>query len=377
MGWLRLRRYKAVFRLGVVTYFLILLGLTAGWTYFYRHFSSAWGPVVEDNGHYPGHHHVRIQDIAPRDDDIFVLRGTRDPHVRPPVFSRVSYPSNHSHPVKDVPPEADRLPSGAKGPSGSCSVVRQVEALSTVFTSCPFVCPLQVEALSTVFTSCPFVCPLQVEALSTVFTSCPFVCPLQVEALSTVFTSCPFVCPLQVEALSTVFTSCPFVCPLQVEALSTVFTSCPFVCPLQVEALSTVFTSCPFVCPLQVEALSTVFTSCPFVCPLQVEGGPVHCRHNVCLFVCPPQVEFFGQSLRLEGEPLCSWLTKPKVLADHRLVLYGDKMALLYDVTVDPAALGPGPRGGERMEKVWGQSEAAEYLKLKVATQYFAPPSSV
>ena len=53
-------------------------------------------------------------------------------------------------------------------------------------------------------------------------------------------------------------------------------------------------------------------------------------------------------------------------MADGSFVLYGNKMALLYDVTVDPAGLQSGAKGGEKMEEVWGQPEKAEYLKLKV-----------
>ncbi|XP_076447251.1 uncharacterized protein LOC143284473 [Babylonia areolata] len=77
------------------------------------------------------------------------------------------------------------------------------------------------------------------------------------------------------------------------------------------------------------------------------------------------QVEFFGQRLTLDGDPLCAWLAKPVFLADDHFVLYDNMMALLYDVTVDPACLEAGAKGGEKMEEVWGQSEEAEYLKLK------------
>ena len=77
-------------------------------------------------------------------------------------------------------------------------------------------------------------------------------------------------------------------------------------------------------------------------------------------------MEFFGQKLTLEGDPLCQWLLKPAMMADGRFVLYGNKMALLYDVIVDPARLAGGPKGGERMDEVWGQDEQAEYLNMKV-----------
>ena len=54
------------------------------------------------------------------------------------------------------------------------------------------------------------------------------------------------------------------------------------------------------------------------------------------------------------------------MMAEDRFVLYGNKMALLYDVIVDSARLENGPKGGERMEEVWGQEERVEYLHMKV-----------
>lgn len=76
-------------------------------------------------------------------------------------------------------------------------------------------------------------------------------------------------------------------------------------------------------------------------------------------------VEFFGKKLTLQGDPVCQWLESPVFMADNRFVVYGSKMALLYDVIIDPSNLGGGPRGGENMAEVWGQEEEAEYLTLK------------
>ena len=48
--------------------------------------------------------------------------------------------------------------------------------------------------------------------------------------------------------------------------------------------------------------------------------------------------------------------------------MYSDKMALLRDVTLDPSRqVYAEPRGGEKMEEVWGQKEEREYFNLKVS----------
>ena len=80
------------------------------------------------------------------------------------------------------------------------------------------------------------------------------------------------------------------------------------------------------------------------------------------------QTDFMGTKLPLTGSPLCQWLEKPESMADGNMYTYGNEMALLYDVTVDPRLRHPGARGGEKMEDVWGQKERDEYIVMKVMT---------
>ncbi|XP_070191928.1 uncharacterized protein [Littorina saxatilis] len=201
MGWLRLRtmlRYRH--RLGFMTYFLLLLLVLVVWTYHGRAGRSLDKMLEHHPLHEAQHIHLRNEEIKPRYDDILVVRGTRNKLVESAVFSQKVYASNHSHPVKPVPPVAD-IPVTQKGLETPCKTVRMVE--------------------------------------------------------------------------------------------------------------------------------------------------------------------FFGQKLTLSGDPLCQWLDSTTMMADNRFVLYANKMALLYDVIVDPDARQTGPKGGEKMEEVWGQDEQSEYLHLK------------
>ncbi|KAK7485100.1 hypothetical protein BaRGS_00023640 [Batillaria attramentaria] len=75
-------------------------------------------------------------------------------------------------------------------------------------------------------------------------------------------------------------------------------------------------------------------------------------------------VDFFGKKLALTGDPLWKWLEKRTKINDH-FFLYDNKMALLYDVVVDPSRRSLGRLGGEDMKDVWDQEEAVEYLELK------------
>nr|KAG5698184.1 hypothetical protein BaRGS_030547 [Batillaria attramentaria] len=75
---------------------------------------------------------------------------------------------------------------------------------------------------------------------------------------------------------------------------------------------------------------------------------------------------FFGKKLALTGDPLWKWLEKRTKINDH-FFLYDNKMALLYDVVVDPSRRSLGRLGGEDMKDVWDQEEAVEYLELKHA----------
>ena len=76
-----------------------------------------------------------------------------------------------------------------------------------------------------------------------------------------------------------------------------------------------------------------------------------------------------GSKLPLTGSPLCQWLQKPESMADGNFYVYGNEMALLYDVTIDPTLRHAGAKGGEEMEEVWGQKEEDEYIVMKVVTQ--------
>ncbi|KAK7106221.1 uncharacterized protein [Littorina saxatilis] len=74
---------------------------------------------------------------------------------------------------------------------------------------------------------------------------------------------------------------------------------------------------------------------------------------------------FMGRKIPLAGSPLCQWLLNPLLKKADNFYLYGDEMALLYDVIVDPAQRHPGPKGGEDMEAVWNQPETYEYIAVK------------
>ncbi|KAK7485098.1 hypothetical protein BaRGS_00023638, partial [Batillaria attramentaria] len=100
-------------------------------------------------------------------------------------------------------------------------------------------------------------------------------------------------------------------------------------------------------------------------------------NHSHPVGIVPPVADFSFQrpalsspcstvrmKLALTGDPLCQWLENPNKINDH-FIQYGNEMALLYDVVVDPSRRDPGPLGGEDMKDVWGQEEKMEYLQLK------------
>lgn len=65
----------------------------------------------------------------------------------------------------------------------------------------------------------------------------------------------------------------------------------------------------------------------------------------------------------LDQDPVCLWIKNTKRNPENNFVTFGDEMALVHDVSLDPSKF-KGTRGGEAIKSVLEQSEDAEYFTV-------------
>ncbi|KAK7461548.1 hypothetical protein BaRGS_00038694 [Batillaria attramentaria] len=89
--------------------------------------------------------------------------------------------------------------------------------------------------------------------------------------------------------------------------------------------------------------------------------SPIRCNETV-------RLDFMGlpdRTVDLNRYPVCDWITKTERNPEHSFVVFGGEMAVVRDVTLNPANLQMGSRGGENITSVLKQNEDDEYFTFK------------